>query len=284
MSRAGILADTPEATRKLGVTTRLELTRHGYRPARDKPLLWYKSLACGEAVFVDFRAVQHDKYDWRPRHLEDTQAKAPRFYSTVRDLEAVARADHEVLSEIAYEYIWLRRSDRLNTACMAGLEMPCVAVQNAPFPPSPPVGQTRTLRCAECGAYKTSTSEFHDHHISYNPEEVVRICNVCHAKVHHSEDPAYDHLRPAPDQARPEPERSYKLVDCPGYKGKCWGGGQMQAPVDEEESTGRCYRCRKKLDRDRQREERNRSGRDRRPAWQRTASTSGVYRRPWEKR
>ena len=34
------------------------------------------------------------------------------------------------------------------------------------------------------------------HHVSYNPEEVIHVCQGCHNRIHHSKDPQYERWRP----------------------------------------------------------------------------------------
>lgn len=48
------------------------------------------------------------------------------------------------------------------------------------------------------------TTQIHVHHTSYKPEKTVRVCNSCHAKIHHNDD-----FRPdlVPDIPRKEWEK-----------------------------------------------------------------------------
>jgi len=76
----------------------------------------------------------------------------------------------------------------------------------------------------------------HIHHISYEPEATVLLCDRCHAKVR-SNDPKYSKYVPV--DSRPN-KRKYRRVPCSGCARKAL------VEIGSEDSRPLCYRCRQK--------------------------------------
>jgi len=75
------------------------------------------------------------------------------------------------------------------------------------------------------------------HHVSYKPQEVVRVCPSCHAKIHRSTQ--YPELKPS--QKRLAGNKRFKRV-------RCWRcDGQTRLPVDDPAENGLCQKCRKSI-------------------------------------
>lgn len=224
------------------------LRAHGFRESMKKPSLYYRPVRPRNAVFLDYRTTRFR------RPVEGLVP--PRFYSTLdRGLEAW-EAPETVLDEIAYLYWKLEQDELIDTECMLGLDFVCASLQ-ARRPARHPEACKNRNRCRHCGKHIEDSSRRHTHHISYDPEVTTLLCDSCHGKVHNSDDPIWDYLRP--EDQRPKQERKIELHACAKYKGTCHGGGRVQVPYGYEGPPKKCSKCRAKKERDeKQRKKRER--------------------------
>lgn len=221
---------------------------HGFRESKKKPSLYYRPVRREKAVFLDYRAR-------RPRRPGEGLVP-PRFYSTLDDGFQAWDAPETVLDEIAYVYWKLGEDDLIETECMLRPDSVCASLQ-ARRPAVHPEVYKNWYRCRHCGEHIEDSSRRHTHHISYDPEITTILCDSCHGKVHNSDDPVWEYLRP--EDARPKQERKIELHTCAKYKGTCHGGGKVQVPYGYEGPPKKCFKCRTKKERDeKQRKKRER--------------------------
>jgi predicted nucleic acid-binding Zn ribbon protein len=79
-----------------------------------------------------------------------------------------------------------------------------------------------------------------EHHTSYELDETVFVCTSCHGRIHHTDDKELAPLRPKDSRTK---RRVYKLVPCENCDEH-----KAQVGFDSPESSGICYKCRKKLE------------------------------------
>ena len=72
------------------------------------------------------------------------------------------------------------------------------------------------------------------HHTSYKSDDIMLVCNVCHAKIHFRKECKYK-----PADSRPNPNPKYKIVPCR----RCGGGARIA--FDEPNGKALCYYCKK---------------------------------------
>jgi hypothetical protein len=72
-----------------------------------------------------------------------------------------------------------------------------------------------------------------EHHTSYKENHTINVCPSCHAKIHHSKNPAYKKYQP--ESKRPEMKSR--------YFGKCEKCGN-KAKINRETNRYICYQCR----------------------------------------
>jgi hypothetical protein len=78
------------------------------------------------------------------------------------------------------------------------------------------------------------------HHVSYEDDETVLVCALCHAKIHGEKLSYMDSLKPR-DKRPEKPKRRTKLVPCKGCL------QQARVHFDYEERTALCSECRRRL-------------------------------------
>lgn len=79
-----------------------------------------------------------------------------------------------------------------------------------------------------------------EHHVSYEPEEIMIVCRSCHAKITFRKGCKY-----AAVDSRPIIEKKFSLVPCtvPGC------GSRARVAVGNDPGTAKCYRCKNGLQR-----------------------------------